>query len=139
MTATRDPISGAPTDGGTLNLVPLSLTLLFGSMILVIFCLFYGVSYQKRSASGPRKVVENARVIARYAVGPNGEYLVEAYGVEEAARYYVRLQTGWNESYEYETSAENYFQCAEGAFGEAEIQRRWLGRFTVYIGERPEA
>ncbi|RYG49665.1 hypothetical protein EON79_00540 [bacterium] len=139
MTATRDPISGAPTDGGTLNMLPLMLLFFVVCLGVFIGCLFYGIQYQKRSASGPRQVVENARVIARYLVGPNGEYLVESFDDDTVSvRYYVRLQTGFNQTYEYETSADTYYQCPEGAFGEAELQRRWLGRFTVYIGERHE-
>ncbi|RYG39379.1 hypothetical protein EON81_01205 [bacterium] len=140
MTATRNPYTGAPTEGGTLNLLPLTLLLFTASLLLCVGCLFYGIRYQKQSATGPRQVVENACVIARYMVGPNGEYLVESFddGTIDA-RYYVRLQTGYNHIYEYETSKGNYYQCPEGAFGEAELQRRWLGRFTVYIGERRTA
>jgi len=136
-TYTRDVLHGDRiTDAGTLNLVPLALLLTVFGIVILSVGIFYGLWYNKNHARGPRKVIEHARVLSRYGYNREGHMLTQSWEFAEAddPRFYVRMQTGQGQSAEYECVEQVFFQCGEGMWGEAEVQGKWLGKFTPYIG-----
>lgn len=139
-TYTRTPVTNAITDVGTLNLVPLMIAVFAVGLLLMLGAVLYGLLYNKRQASGPRRVVTDALVLSRYAVSRSGDLLSD-YEIETAERpqFFVRMRTPDGKVAEYPVAPEAYFNCAEGMPGEAELQGRWLGRFTPYVGPRPTA
>lgn len=141
-TYTRDVAAGDKiTDAGTLNLVPLSLTLLVVGIVMVAGSLFYGGWFERRGHVGAVRKEEYFRVLARFATDRRGNLLVSDWEIEvaERPRYYVRGILPGGHSDEYEVPVEVYFACGEGMTGQAEIQGRWLGRFVPYIGTPPSA
>ena len=136
LTATRN----AGADAGTLNLVPLMITLFVVGLLLSGLAVAYGLLYSKRQANGPRRVVADALVLSRYAVSKSNDLLSDhELETVEDPRFFVRMRTPDGRVGEYPVAPEAYFNCAEGMPGEAELQGRWLGRFTPYIGPRPTA
>jgi hypothetical protein len=140
-TYTREAVTKRIQDAGTLNLVPLTGFVLFLFLCMVAGSLLYGIYYQKTANRGPRKVVEFARVVGRYGITREGVQISEAWEFEEALlpKYYVRMVTERGRSFEYECPPEVFWACGEGMWGEAELQGRWVGRFTPYIGTPPTA
>jgi len=139
-TLTRTPGTDQITDAGDLNLVPITLTFLFIGVLMMIGGVVYGFWRNSKDRVGEREVETNFRILARY-VYDKGQLLTSDWDIEaaEKPRYYVKGMYQSGNTEELETSAENYYQCGEGMFGEAEIQGRWLGRFTPYIGVPPSA
>ena len=139
-TYTRTPVTNAITDAGTLNLVPLMITVFAVGLILMFAALGYGLLYNKRQTRGPRRVVADALVLSRYATDRQNNLLSdwELEGAEDP-RFFVRMRTPDGRVGEYPVAPETYFNCAEGMPGEVELQGRWVGRFTPYVGPRPQA
>lgn len=139
-TATREPGTDRIRDAGTLNLVPLMITFFAIGLILMSVVVFYGLIYSKRVTKGRRQVIEDALVLSRYALSRSGDMLSdwELEGAENP-KFYVRMRTPDGKVGEYPVAAETYFNCAEGMPGEVELQGRWVGRFTPYVGPRPNA
>ena len=123
---------------GTLNLIPLMMTVFMFGLLFMIGSVWYGLAYTRRSATGARRVVADALVQSRYAMTKSGDLLMDS-DVEfaEDPRFYVRMLLPDGTSGEYPVAPETYFNCAEGMPGEVELQGRWVGRFTPYIGPRP--
>jgi hypothetical protein len=140
-TYTREPVTNKITDAGTLNLVPLLFTFMVLGVVLLLGGLGYGLWIVKNESSGPRRVVENFRVVARYAYDKNGFHLMDDGQIEfaEGPRFYVRGMTPDGVRLEYESSEAVWRQAGEGMTGEVELQGKWIGRFTPYIGEAPPA
>ena len=136
LTATR----GSGADPGTLNLIPLMATVFVVGLILSSVAVAYGLLYSKRQSSGPRRVIADALVLSRYALSKSGSFLND-YEIEtiDDPKFFVRMRTSDGRVGEYPVAPEAYFNCAEGMPGEAELQGRWLGRFTPYVGPRPSA
>lgn len=139
-TYTREAVTNRITDAGTLNLLPLMISIFAIGLLLMLGSVGYGLLYNSRLGSGPRRKVEDALILSRYALNPNGDFLSdwELEGAEDP-RFYVRMRTPDGKVGEYPVASETYFNCGEGMAGEAEIQGRWVGRFTPYIGPRPNA
>lgn len=139
-TYTREPGTDRITDPGTLNLVPLTITLIFVGVFMVAGALFYGNWFERRGHVGNVRKIEYFRILARFATDRRGNMLAE-YEAEEddKARFYVRGVYPNAEVGEYEVSREVYFACGEGMTGQAEMQGRWIGRFIPYIGTPPTA
>jgi hypothetical protein len=137
-TLTREPGSDRITDAGDLNLVPVSIFFLAVGVFMMIGAVGYGFWRNSQDRVGDRRVEQNLKVLARY-VYESGRLLTSDWEIEGAdnPRYYIRAMYANGVSEELETTPEVYFQCGEGMFGEAEIQSRWLGRFTPYIGVPP--
>jgi hypothetical protein len=53
------------------------------------------------------------------------------------SQYLVRIQLSGVGSTELECRPETYFAAGEGMVGEAEVQGKWLGKFSPYIGVAP--
>jgi hypothetical protein len=135
-TYTREPLTNRITDAGTLNWVPLSLTLVALGAVIGLTAIGYGFFYDKTANHGKRLTVSNARIIGRYGYTKDGTMLTNSYEFEFAnePRYYVRMQTDQDRISEYECVEAVFFSCGEGMYGEAEIQGKWLGKFVPYIG-----
>jgi hypothetical protein len=135
--ATREPVTDRITDAGTLNLVPLSFAMVAIGVFLALGALGYGLYYSNRgSLKGPRQVVPNARVLGRYGVTRDNVYITDPidFEVHDRLTYCVMLQLNEYDKAEFRCAPETFWQCGEGMYGEAEIQNKWLGRFTPYIG-----
>ena len=127
-------------DAGPANFIPLMVTAFAVGLILMVAAVFYGLVYSKRQSRGPRRTVADAFILSRYAMSPSGDLLSD-WELEAAddPRFYVRMRLPGGRSSEYPVASETYFNCAEGAYGEVELQGRWVGRFTPYVGPRPSA
>ncbi|RYG25580.1 DUF2500 family protein [bacterium] len=137
-TYTRTPITNTITDAGTLNLLPLTLLFFTVGLLLCIAAVGYGLLYNARQSSGPRRTVVDALILSRYALSPHGNMLSDwELEAAEKPRFYVRMRMPDGSVSEYPVAPETYFNCGEGMAGEAELQGRWIGRFTPYIGPRP--
>ena len=125
---------------GDLDLLPIVLLVFTVGLVLCAGAVAYGLLYDRRVASGPRRVIADALVLSRYATNRRGDYLSD-WELEDAddPRFFVRMRLPGGRSAEYPVAAETYFNCAEGMPGEVEMKGRWVGRFTPYIGERPPA
>jgi hypothetical protein len=135
-TYTRTPVTNEITEVGPMNWIPNSLTWFAIGMLMIAGSIGYGIWYNHASKGGTRTVFENARVMSRYGIAKDGTMLNSSWEFEmaESPRFYVRLQTSPHDASEYECDEPVFWQCGEGMYGEAEIQRKWLGRFTPYIG-----
>lgn len=136
--ASREPGTDRIRDAGTLNLLPIMITVFAVGLGAMLWAVFYGLTVHKNQAVGARRVVEDAVILSRYALSPQGNFLSdwELEGADDP-KFYVRMRTPDGRVAEYPVAAETYFNCGEGMAGEAEIQGRWVGRFTPYIGPRP--
>ncbi|MEZ0325946.1 MAG: hypothetical protein ACAH95_08560 [Fimbriimonas sp.] len=135
-TYTRTPVTNEITDAGPLNLVPLMLTFVVVGMLMFLGGLGYGFWVVKHEKEGPRQTIENFHVVARYAYDKAGYHLVDDGQIEFAdrPRFYVRGVMPNGFSSEYEATEAVWRQSGEGMYGEAELQGKWLGRFTPYVG-----
>lgn len=139
-TYTREPVTDKITDAGTLNLIPLLFFFMAVGILMVLGGLGYGLWIVKNEHQGPRRVIENFRIMARYAYDKAGYHLVDDGMIEfaEGPRFYVRGQTPDGVVLEYEASEAVWRQAGEGMYGEAELQGKWMGRFVPYIGLPPD-
>lgn len=139
-TYTREPITNRITDAGTMNWVPMTFLFFTVGLVLCISSVGYGLIYSKRQASGARRTIPDALILSRYAMSRSGDLLSdwELEGAEDP-KFYVRMRLPDGKVAEFPVASETYFNCGEGMAGEAEMQGRWLGRFTPYIGPRPTA
>lgn len=135
-TYTRKPITNEITDAGTLNLVPLTILGIAIGVLTMFAGLGYGFYTMTKSRQGPRRVVPNFRVLARYCYDRSQNLITAEWDIEVAdrPRFYVRGVMENGVVGEFETIAEVYFNAGEGMTGEAELQGQWLGRFVPYIG-----
>jgi len=136
-TYTREAVTDRITDAGTLNWAPAAFSFAGVGVFICLGALGYGLYYSNRgSLKGPRQVIENAKVLSRYAVTKENVYLTDPVDLDyhEGLVYCVQLQINQYDKFEYRCSPEVFWQCGEGMFGEAEIQGKWIGRFTPYIG-----
>ena len=136
-TYTREAVTNRITDAGTLNLLPLTIFAFVVGLFLMLGAVGYGLMFSKMEATGPRRKVEDAVILSRYAMSRSGD-LMSDWELEgrDDARFYVRMMMPGGKVAEYPVAPETYFNCAEGAAGEAEMQGRWIGRFTPYVGPR---
>jgi hypothetical protein len=136
----REPGTDRITDVGTMNWVPMALTIGGLGVLVSLSGVGYGLWIHRNRASGPRSVTPNVFVVARFAYTKEHQMLSETWMIEEAEnpRFYVRLQVAPGQVGEFECPREVFWECGEGMSGEAEIQGRWVGRFTPYIGSHGE-
>ncbi len=133
-TYTRDAVSGAIRDMGPANLALASFGGVILGLLLIAGTLIYGVMVDRNETKGTPVGVEHARVVARYALTPDGVLHTSPESIEyaEKPRYYVRLALPGQGSIEFRTSPDTFWNCGEGMNGTAEIQGKWLGRFIPY-------
>jgi len=135
-TYTRKAFTNEITDAGTLNLVPLTILGIAAGVLMMFAGIGYGFWSMAKSKSGPRQVVPNFRVLARYCYDRSQNLITAEWDIEVAdrPRFYVRGVMENGVIGEFETTVEVYFNAGEGMVGEAELQGQWLGRFVPYIG-----
>jgi hypothetical protein len=135
-TYTRTPITNEITDPGTLNWVPLAYFFLTCGVGILVGCLVYGLWTHHTRHDGVRETYSKVRVLARYGFTKNWVMITAEWELEQAdnPHHFVRLEFGPNDVRELECSEQVYFQCGEGMFGDVELQGKWLGKFTPYVG-----
>jgi len=135
-TASREPGTNRIVDAGTLNYVPLTITFVGLGVLMVAAGLGYGIWLNANRATGPRKVWDGVRVVARYGYNRDGIMLTSEFDLEVAddPKYYVRLLLPDGRQDEFECTPAVYFQAGEGMLGDAEVQGKWLGHFKPRIG-----
>jgi hypothetical protein len=135
-TYTRTPVTNQITDPGTINLVPLTILGFVVGLAMMFAGVGYGAWSMAKSRKGPRRVVPNFKVLARYCYDSGQNLITADYDVDvaENPRYYVRGVLENGVVGEFETSPQVYYNAGEGMYGEAELQGQWLGRFMPYIG-----
>lgn len=135
-TYTRTPITNQINDAGAMNLVPLAFLGFTVGILLMLGAVGYGLWSEKTSNRGHRRVVANFRVQARYCYDASQQLICEDWDIDVAdrPRFYVRGVSPDGLVGEYECTREVYYNSGEGMTGEAELQGKWLGRFTGYIG-----
>ena len=122
---------------GDLDLIPVVVLFFTVGLALCVGAVAYGLLYDRRRSSGSRRVVSDALVLSRYATNRRGDFLSDwdLEGAEDA-RFYVRMRLPDGKVGEFPVAPETYSNCAEGMPGEVELQGRWVGRFTPYVGPR---
>lgn len=135
-TYTRDPINNDVKDIGVGVYIPIAVLMFVGGLLLSIGSLVYGIMQEKTKNEGPRKVIQNARIIARFAIDRSGMLQTDESQFEflENLRFYVRIMSPAEGSLEYECSEAVFYGCGEGMMGDAEVQGRWIGAFRPYVG-----
>lgn len=136
-TYTRDTLHNDKiTDAGAMNLLPVTLVFLVIGLLMFAGGLALGFGVISCHKKGPQKQIDYFRILARFATSRSGALLSD-WELENAdrPRFYVRATYPNAHVEEYEVAPEMYLQCGEGMVGQAEIQGRWIGRFTPYIGE----
>jgi hypothetical protein len=124
----------------TSSLAILGLVLGLAGLVLLGFAVFSGLFASKMQSSGPRRFDPNAKVVARYAMGKNGDMALSDWEWDyEGMRFFVRLSTSDRQAAEYECARPVFEQCGEGMVGEAMFQGKWLGGFRPHIGGTPAA
>jgi hypothetical protein len=109
-------------------------------MIMALGALGYGIWQGKREykPTGNRRLVENARIMARYVYNNRGEMLTEEYqwdGMDDV-KFYVKIETPGEQPQEYQCVQPVYETCGEGMIGQATVDGRWLGAFSPYLGKQ---
>ncbi len=139
-TASREPGTDriSAQGAGSMNAVPLMITIFAVGLACMIGAVWYGLAYNRNQGKGERRTIADALVLSRYAMTKRGDFLSD-FDLEaaEEPRFYVRMRLPDGKVGEYPVAPETYFNCAEGMPGEVELQGRWVGRFTPYIGPRP--
>ena len=94
----------------------------------------YGILEDTKKNLGIPRVLERARIIARYGVDSQGNYVNDERQFESHAdlRFFVRMRTPGEGSLEYECSQRVFETCGEGSIGDAEIQGQWIRGYVAY-------
>ncbi len=97
--------------------------------------LFYGIHSEKTEHTGTRKVIQQCRIIARYAITKDHRMVSDESEFEflTGLKYYVKMLSPNDGSIEYQCHLPVYLNCGEGMLGDAEIQGQWLGSFRPYL------
>lgn len=123
-----DPVAAIPVLPGIMVIA--------GGLALFAGGLFYGVWRDRHENIGPRRSIEGASVVARYALTSEGIYMTDPVEIENAdrPRFHVRLTMPGEGSIELNTSEETFWWAGEGMVGTAELTGKWLARFTPDMG-----
>jgi hypothetical protein len=112
--------------------------LFFGGLALLVFAMISAFAVGNADKTGPRKVDQRAKIIARYAMNKQGETVSSDYELDDPdTRFFARIILTDGTRTEFQCVREVYFACGEGMTGEAHFQGRWLGAFRPYIGIQP--
>lgn len=116
-------------------------TALLGGPIMIVTGLVLGHTFQKTLHVGPRQTKTWCFVLSKYAMDKDHVLCSDPWEWEnrDDLQFYVLLRFEGDDSRnreatEHRCSREVFFSCGEGMRGEAELQGKWLGRFTPYIG-----
>ncbi len=98
--------------------------------------LAYGIHSEKTENVGPRQVIQQVRVIARYAITRDHRMVTDETEFEflDRPKYYVKVLSPRDGSVEYQCHHAVFLNCGEGMMGDAEVQGQWLGAFRPYMG-----
>lgn len=134
--ATRNPNTGEVTDAGDWNLLPVTFVFLALGVLLILGSVTYGFMVVRGNRHGRRREIAHFRILARFATNRLGDMLTSDWEIDgaENPRFYVRGTYPGSSVEEYEVSETVFRHCGEGMTGEVEVQGRWIGRFTPYIG-----
>lgn len=137
---TREPGTDRIVDPGDMNLVPLGFLVIAAGVGMFGGGIGWAIWTHKHRHDGPMAVTPNVRVVGRYGYTHDGLMIHDEYEFEadDKPQYYVRLEVAPGRIDEYECRPETFFAAGEGMVGEAVLKGKWLGRFTPYIGMRPE-
>ena len=107
--------------------------IVFGVCVTLVGFL-YGILEDKKKNLGVPRVLERARIIARYGVDSQGSYIVDErlFDSHDDLRFFVRMRTPGEGSLEYECSRRVFETCGEGSIGDAEIQGQWIRGYVAY-------
>jgi uncharacterized protein YneR len=96
--------------------------------------LLYGIMEDKKKNLGIPRSLKKARIIARYAIDSNGNFVSNELQFEshKDLRYFVRMNTPGEGSLAYECAKVVFFNCGEGSVGDADIQGQWLRGYSQY-------
>lgn len=109
--------------------------LFFGGLALLVFTMISAFAVSRADKTGPRRVDQRAKVIARYALNKRGDTVVSDDEMDEPEiRFFARIILTDGTRAEFQCVREVFFECGEGMTGEAHFQGRWLGAFRPYIG-----
>jgi hypothetical protein len=94
----------------------------------------YGILEDTKKNLGIPRVLVRARIIARYGVDSQGNYVNDERLFESHAdlRFFVRMRTPGEGSLEYECSRRVFETCGEGSIVDAEIQGQWIRGYVAY-------
>jgi len=105
-------------------------------ILMIVGGLGYGLYVERTQNKGPRQTEPNFRVLSRFCLDKNFQLLISDIDIELAnkPKFYIRglLENGLVG--EFETTIEVFYNAGEGMLGEANLQGKWLGSFTPYIG-----
>jgi uncharacterized protein YneR len=96
----------------------------------------YGILEDSKKNLGIPRVLQRARIIARYGVDSQGNYVNDERQFEshQDLRFFVRMRSPGEGSLEYECSRRVFDTCGEGSIGDAEIQGQWIRGYIAYRG-----
>lgn len=105
-------------------------------ILMVVGGLAFGIYSERTQNTGPQQTEPNFRVLSRMCFDKNFQLLITDVDIEHAnkPRFYIRgmLQNGMVG--EFETTIAVFYNAGEGMTGEAQLEGKWLGSFTPYIG-----
>jgi len=112
---------------------------LFGAalgILMMVGGLAFGIYSERTQNQGPRQTEPNFRVLSRLCLDKNFQLLISDIDIEMAnkPKFYVRGMLQDGVVGEFQTTLAVFYNAGEGMTGEAEIQGKWLGSFTPYIG-----
>lgn len=105
-------------------------------LLMYIGGLAYGIHSEKTEYVGARRVVQHARILARYAITRDHRMVSDESEFEflDRPKFFVKVLTPSDGSVEYQCHHAVFLNCGEGMIGDAEIQGQWLGAFRPYMG-----
>lgn len=128
---------GASGEGPVGNvIVGFTIFCLVGGIVAGVTGLVVGHVFNARIHSGPRSTLPHAFIVGKFALDEDQNPVISTWEWTERddLRFFVRMRTDRQRVSEYECHKDVFFLCGEGMTGQAEVQGRWLGRFTPYIG-----
>jgi hypothetical protein len=109
--------------------------IVFGVCVTLVGFL-YGIMEDKKKNLGIPRMLEQARIIARYGIDSQGNYVNDERQFESHndLRFFVRMRSPGEGSLEYECSRRVFDTCGEGSIGDAEVQGQWIRGYVAYRG-----
>jgi len=132
-TYTRDPSTGAITDGSGFFLMNPGLGLIGLGILVCCFAAGYGWYQHINRNKGATVSYPDAFVISRYAINKQQDLLTQSWEFDyEDLKFFVRIQLDAANVLELETSRDAFEGCGEGMRGVALVHGKWLGGFAPH-------
>jgi hypothetical protein len=106
-------------------------------LLMYLSGLAYGIHSEKTELVGNRTVLQNCRILARYAITREDfRMITDESEIEflDRPKFYVKVLSPVEGSVEYQCHHAVFATCGEGMMGDAEVQGQWLGAFRPYMG-----